>query len=167
MIHIIVSPPAHLSIHYSHISLLSIPRELPQYRDHAWRMPRFQKNRAERYEELVRELQSVLDNVSKARDLLRDEDLLKSDARRWIHVLNILVDAIYQKGDLPENDDDDTESESVHMVLSKGVDDTVESIRGVLTCAPSLQTAATLQRLRRRVALHTESTSLITGLLDR
>jgi hypothetical protein len=130
-------------------------------------MPRFQKNRAERYEELVRELQLVLDNVSKARDLLPDEDLLKSDARRWILVLNILVDAVCQKGDLPENDDDDTESESVHMVLSKGMDDTVESIRGVLTCAPSLQTAATLQRLRRRVALHTESTSLITGLLDR
>jgi hypothetical protein len=126
----------------------------------------FRQNYADRCEELVREIEWVEGDVSQSLDLPPAWDPLKGDMKRWMDALRTLMDGISLKGELPE-DNDGGETDTVFTILTAGMDDTVDSIRDALTNPPSQQSIAILEHLRMRVALHAESTALITRHLDR
>ena len=129
-------------------------------------MPPFRQNHNGRCEDWARRIELAVGEVDATFDLPSDWEVLKEDTGRWTKELRILMDHIHQKGGLPVGNDGG-ETDAVFNALTAGMDNTIDVIRKELTNPPSLQTFAALEYLRGRIALHTESTALITGHFDR
>ncbi|KUJ16669.1 uncharacterized protein LY89DRAFT_781965 [Mollisia scopiformis] len=123
----------------------------------------------DRCEELVGKLEQILHDVNGTHDThdVQPEGLrLEDDMKRWTEALKIHIDAIRQKGEVSQHNDS-SGADTIFSVLSNGMDDTIDLIRDTATLPSLQQTTRMLSDLRMRVALHTESTTLITDHLDR
>jgi hypothetical protein len=121
------------------------------------------KTYADQCVQLLRMIESALTLAASTdiRNISSDWPFPAEDSKRWADLLAKLVDEIHQKGHVLDNHESD-ETDTVFSVLTSGMLETVELLETL-----DHQTLQSLEQLKARITLHTESVSLILAHLDR